>query len=141
MGTRSDETNGEVTRRLTATLPPGSPNEITAAELRAWAVEYLRDYDAELSRFPELVGNPHWNLWMMDVRLEDAMFAALVFRPGGVEFFCGTGEAFAIKQFADSDFPDDVEQLRAEMVRRFVVPESSLLLGREEAEAWLGRGW
>ena len=138
---RAEQTEAEIARRLSAALRPGSPNRISAGELREWVVEYLQDFDAEAARFPEEAGKPHWNLWMMDGRLEDALFAAFVFRPGGVEFFCGTGEAFAIKRFAESDFPEDVEELPAEMARLFTVPEGSLRLSREEAEAWLGRGW
>jgi len=141
MGMRPEQTETEVARRLATTLRPGSPNEVAAADLRQWAVEYLTEDDGELSRSPELAGKPHWNLWMMDARSEDALFAVLVFRPGGVEFFCGTGDAFAIKRFAESDFPDDVEQLPAEMARLFAVSEGSLHLSREEGEAWLGRGW
>ena len=141
MGMRPDQPEAEVARRLAATLRPGSPNSMMAAQLREWAVEYLTEYDEELGRFPGLVGKPHWNLWMMDARFEDALFAVLVFRAGGVEFLCGTGDAFAVKRYAENDFPDDVEHLPAKMARLFAIPEGSLHLGREEAEAWLGRGW
>ena len=141
MGMRPEQPEAEVARRLAATLRPGSPNAITAAQLREWAVEYLTEYDEELGRFPRLVGKPHWNLWMMDAQLEDALFSVLVFRPTGVEFLCGTGDAFAIKRFAESDFSDDVEQLPAELARLFAVPEGGLHLSREAAEGWLGRGW
>src|SRR5689334_13510119 len=141
MNRRPAETEAEIARRLAATLRPGSPNVFTATKLREWGIEYLIEYDVELGRFPELAGKLHWNLWMMDVQFEDALFATLVFRPGGLEFFCGTGDAFAIKRFAESDFPEDVEQLSVEMARLFAVPEGSLHLSREEAETWLGRGW
>jgi hypothetical protein len=134
-----EQTEVEVARRLAEAHRPGSPNDITAVELRDWAVEYLSKYDMELMRFPELGGEPHWNLWIVDTRSEDALFAALVFRPGGMEFFCGAGDAFAIKRFAESDFPNKVEQLPAEMARLFAVPDGSLYLGREQAEEWLGR--
>jgi hypothetical protein len=66
---------------------------------------------------------------------------SVAFRPGGTEFLCGIGDAFAIKRFAESDFPDDVEQVAAEMARLFEVPAGRLHLSREEAEGWLGRGW
>ena len=141
MGMRTEQTEVEVARRLAAALRPGSPNAITAAELREWAVEYLRDHDQEAAESPHIARDPHWNLWMMDARFEDALFIVLVFRPGGLEFLCGTGDAFAVKRFAESDFPDDVEQLPAEMARLFEVPEDSLHLSREQAEAWLDRGW
>src|SRR5262249_16297320 len=133
MDKRPRQPEADVARRLAAALRPGSPNGITAAQLPGWAVGYPRGRDPEGTGTPHVPGEPHRNLWMMDVRYEDALFAVLVFRPGEMEFFCGTGDAFAIKRFAESDFPEDVEQVRAEMVRCFTVPEDSLLLGREEA--------
>jgi hypothetical protein len=122
-------------------------NGYTAAELRDWAVEYLAEYDTEMRRFPELARKPHWNLWMMEARSEDALFAALVFRQGGLEFVCGTGDAFAIKRFSESDFPDDVERLPAEIARLFAVCDGSLYMAArmqrrgsaEDGRLWLGR--
>lgn len=131
----------DIDRILAATGVPGSPNEFTAAEIRGLVVEYLQDYDEEVRRFPDLAGQPHWNLWMADARFEDALFAVLAFRPGGVEFLCGTGDACAIKRFAESDFPDDIEQVSAELSRLVAVPAGRLHLGRQAAEGWLGRGW
>ena len=128
-------------RRLAVTRVPGSPNRFTAAEIRDLAVEYLRFHDEELREFPEIAGQPYWNLWMADAQLEDAQFAALVFRLGGADFLCGTGDAFAIKRFAESDFPDDVEQVPAELARLFAVPAPGLHLNHKIAEGWLGRSW
>jgi hypothetical protein len=136
-----EQIEAEVARRLAAILRPGSPNEIAVVDLRQWAVEYLKTYNEELSRFPKLASKPHWELWMMDARSEDALFAVLIFRPGGMEFLCGTGDGFAVKRFAESDFADDVDQLPAEMSRLFAVPDGILHLSRGEAETWLGRGW
>lgn len=136
-----EQIKAEVGRRLAAAFPNGSRNEISAADLRKWAIEYLSEYDEELSRFPELVAKPHWNLWMMDAHSDDALFTVLVFRPDGVEFLCGAGDATTIKQFAESEFPDDLEQFPAEISSRFSLRNGSLQLSREEAEAWLGRGW
>jgi hypothetical protein len=131
----------EIDRRLAAVRVANSRNSMSASELRGWTVDHLSEYDQELVRFPESAGKSHWNLWMIDTEFEDALFAVLVFHPSEVEFFCGTGNAFAIKRFAETNFPDEVEQLLAEMARAFSVPEGSLHLVREEAEAWLGRGW
>jgi hypothetical protein len=135
------QTEAEIACRLAATLLPGSRNEITATQLRTWAIEYLTEYDAELRRFPELVGKSHWNLWMMDARSEDALLAVMIFRPDSLEFLCGTGDAFMIKRFAESDFRNDVEQLPARIVGGFAVPQGRLKLDRETAEIWLPRGW
>ena len=131
----------EIERRLAATRAPGSPNGFTASEVRDFAAEYLADHDQEVADTPHLEGEPHWNLWMADAEIESALFAVLLFRPGGVEFVRGTGDAFAIKRFAESDFPDDTEQVPADLARRFAVPAGGVRFGREVAEEWLGRGW
>lgn len=135
------QAEAEVARRLAAALEPDSPNEMTATDVRDWAIEYLSAYDDDLSRFPQLVGESHWDLMMMDARSEDALFVVLVFRTDSVEFFCGCGDAFDIKQFSESDFPENVEQMFSEMARRFLIKEGTFRLPREQAEMWLGRGW
>jgi hypothetical protein len=131
----------EIARRLAAALTPDSPNEITATEVQQWAVEYLASYDKELERFPEDAGEPHWNLWMMDARFEDALFVVLIFRREDVEFFCGTGDAFQIRSFAERTFPDDPNEVLPEMSRQFSIPQESLCIARKAAEEWLGRSW
>lgn len=136
-----EQIKAEIARRLASTSRPGSPNSISADEVRDWAIEYLANYEDELARFPVLVGKAHWNLWMMDTRPEDALFAVLVFRADGVEFFCGTGVAFAVRRYSESDFTEDVDLLHREMATLFAVTEPALRLTRMEAESWLGRGW
>lgn len=131
----------EIARRLAETRVPGSPNEFTAERIRNLAVRYLEDIDEELERDPSLAEQPHWNLWMSDARYEDALFVVLLFRPGWVELICGTGNAFAIREFAGRDFPDDIEQMPSELSRLFSCPTGSISLDREAAVGWLGRGW
>jgi hypothetical protein len=131
---------GEIDRRLAAARVPASPNEFSAAALREWAVEYLRHYDDELARFPQLVGRPHWSLWMMDAERDDALFAVLAFRSDGVGFFCGTGDSFAVRQWS-GNAPGAPAGLKVEAAREFRVTEGGLWLSREAAEEWLGRSW
>src|SRR3954466_12503839 len=84
-----------VTRCLDAARPAdlrdratGLPFRITAAQLRAWAREYLTDCDAE-------AGKPHSNLWMAEGgdRVGPGHFAVLIFwpPPRGLELFAGVG--------------------------------------------------
>jgi hypothetical protein len=61
-----DAITAELDRRLAEALPAGSPNAITATELRDWAAEYLRHHD-QVARIPDWAGSPHWNLWMRDI--------------------------------------------------------------------------
>ncbi|MEQ8789868.1 MAG: hypothetical protein RIC55_26475 [Pirellulaceae bacterium] len=135
------ETEIAVARRLEETGRPESPNQISLDELRRWAVAYLDEYDEELTRFPDFAGQTHWNLWMRDVQLEDALFVVLVFRADEMEFICGTGDAFQVKSFAEREFPDNPDDLVPVMAARFSVPVGGLLLKREDVERWLGRGW
>ncbi len=130
----------EIDRCLTTTRVPGSPNKNTAAELRELAVEYLGDRDVELRVHPWIAGRPHWNLWMCDSDLDDALFVVFAFRPEGVEFVCGTGNSFAIRSW-DPDAPADDAGLDMELRRDFRVPEPTTVFSRLDAEAWLGRGW
>jgi hypothetical protein len=131
----------EIAALLQATCAPGSPNRITVSQLRDWAIDYLKEYDYELQRFPDLVGQPHWNLWMDDSRFEDPLFAVLIFRTDDVEFLCGTGNAFEIRTFAESEFPDDPDDILEKMKARFSIPKGSVHLNGNSTKEWLGRGW
>jgi hypothetical protein len=141
MAKRQDVVEAAIANQLAATPDSGSPNGITARELREWVVEYLNDYDDELARFPELSGQPHWNLWMRDARYEDALFAVLIFRADAVEFFCGTGNAYEIKRVAESDFADNPDEMLEMMKARFSIPRGGVRFERQAAEKWLGRSW
>lgn len=135
--------NRELTRVLMAAGSHAAPCPIDAAELRRLVVEYLTDYDAELARFPELASVPRWNLWQWDWPGEfdrDSYFVALVVRPGGLEFAPGHGRQQCVREFADSDFPDEVERVVPELARHFALPCGSIRVGRLVAEAWAGRG-
>ena len=141
MTKRQPSVKSEIARRLAATPAAGSPNRIAVEKLRDWAIEYLKSNDEELARFPELAGEPHWNLWMMDARYEDALFAVLIFRSDAVEFFCGTGNAFEIKGFAECDFPDNPDDVLAMITAKFAIPEGSIRFDQKAAKKWLGRSW
>jgi hypothetical protein len=133
--------DAQIALLLDTTPSADSPNRIRAQQLREWAVEYLGACDEELARFPELAGRPHWTLWMMDARYEDALFAVLIFRADGMEFVCGTGNAYEVKRFAESDFPDNTDELLGVMKARFSIPGRSVRVDRQAAEQWLGRAW
>lgn len=131
----------DIADRIAATRVPGSPNNFTVPELRELVVEYLGRHDEELGEQCFLKYQPHWNLWMSDGRLEDALFVVLVFRSDSMEFVCGTGPAFDIRHFAESDFPDDPEQVVVQLSRRFRVPMGAVRFPHAAAVPWLGRGW
>lgn len=130
----------ELSRVLAATAV--APCPIDAAELRADVVEYLDDFDDELRRFPDH-SRAHWNLWLWDELGEpdrDAFFAVVVVRPDGLKFVFGYGRQQSVRDFADSDFPDDTAHVIPGLARRFAVPRGSPRVPRPVAEVWLGRG-
>jgi hypothetical protein len=133
------DTIAEVARHLHDDPIAGSGNSVSLDEVKRWAVEYLDEYDDEL--FPKLVGQPHWNLCMRDRSLPDALFVVLVFRPNSLEFFCGIGDSFQIRDFSEHEVFDDPEAMSAAMKERFRIPTPSLALDRASAEEWLGRSW
>jgi hypothetical protein len=142
MGVRKTPVGPEIARRLQAARARGSPNRITARQLRGWSREYLGRRDEEIERDPSLALVPHWDLWMMDGRLSDALFAVLIYwpPPRGIEFFCGTGDSFAVRTFCEQDDGDPSEVFQA-MRARFTVRRGRLRVNRAAAEKWLGRGW
>jgi hypothetical protein len=141
MAGRSRPVADEIARRLGTAPVPGSPNRITATELRDWAVEYLGAHDDEMACTPEMVGQTHSTLWMMDTRFEDALFAVLVFHSHGIDFFCGTGDSFDVRDFCDHEWSDDPAELFEAMRKRFRIPEDRFVVNRQRAERWLGRSW
>ena len=130
----------EIDRQLAGARPPGPPpGRLTATRLRAWAAGYLRDRDDARGREPGAGRAAHWNLWMPDAPAGDAPFAVLVFRPDGVEFFCGSGKPVAVRAFCEHPEAPDARAVYATMRRGFPIPDEPLRLDRRAAEAWLGR--
>jgi hypothetical protein len=128
--------------KLAASPQPGSENRITLAELREWVLEYLREWDEEVARFPELAAEPHWNLWMADYdRERDAMCVGMIFGSGGIEIACGTGNRDAIRQFGEDEFPEDLHRILPELRRRLSENRQTETLPRTLAESWLGRSF
>jgi hypothetical protein len=117
----------------------GRPGGFTVLEMRSLIVEYLNDFDEELARHPELADSGHWNLWMDDTDLNDAVFVVAIVRRSGLEFFCGRGTARAIRDFGDN-WVGDVDGVQQEARRRLAVSDKVVRVGRRAAESWLGRG-
>ena len=86
-------------------------------------------------------GRPHWDLLMSDDRLEDALFAVLVFGTDGAKFFRGTRISSRVRHFCHQEAPDQPDGMFNAIRRRFTFPEPSLRLDRPRAEIWLGRSW
>ena len=142
---RADRESHDLERELSRMLAAGGgdvPCPIDLAQLRQLVIDYLTDYDTELAQLPEQMSEPHWNLNQWDESGEfdrDSYFVALVVRPTGLEFACGHGPQLAVREFADSDFPDDVDEVIPELGRRFTLPLGSVRVSRAAAEAWIGR--
>jgi hypothetical protein len=130
----------EINRRLNAAVASDSPNRFVPGEVRSLAREYLMNQDRDHEAHSEDVNLPHWNLWMSDARYHDALFVVLIFRREVLEFFCGTGESFAIVRFSQhhDGEPDNLFEV---MAQRFTIPQPPLRIERTAAAMWLGRGW
>jgi hypothetical protein len=129
----------EINRRLSAAVAADSPNRITAGELRGWAREYLAGFDLDLATWPEYADEPHWTLWMNGGVDQDALFVVLIFRPEGIEFFCGTGESSQVLAYEEAI--QSADQAFDVMNDPFQVPQPPLHIDRRAAALWLGRGW
>ena len=131
----------EINRRLSAAVAADSPNHVAARELREWARSYLGMMDEEDYLHPADAHPPHWDLWMRDGRLDDALFVVLNFRADCVEFYCGSGYVFAIRAVADRYNGFEPDQAYEELNQTFQVEKSFLRIDRRAAALWLGRGW
>jgi hypothetical protein len=129
----------ELDRRLTAATPPAARSRLTAAGLRHLAVEYLRYHDELVVWERDLARRPHWNLWASDAQESAAVFAVLVFRPDGVEFFCGTGAVADVHRLFETRSPVPASDVYATLRDHFPISEPALRLDRPTAEAWLDR--
>lgn len=119
----------------------GRPGSFTVPELRDLVVEYLNDFDDELALCPSLADSGHWNQWMDDTDLNDALFAVVIVRPSGLEFFCGRGQARAIRDFFDN-WVGDVDALlrEARKRKRLTIQEGVVRVDKRATENWLHRG-
>lgn len=138
----SIEINAMISRLLESAIEPGSRNRLDVFRLRDDANEYLANYDSELERFPELVGQSHFNLVMADHDFShDALFIAYGFRPAELVLFAGRGSAAEVKDVCEHESPEDFDAF-CELLRdrvHFSCPP--LRLPKQAAIGWLGRDW
>jgi hypothetical protein len=131
-------------KMLEISARPDRPCPVNVEQLRGLVTAYLRDCDDELALLPEVAAEPHWNLWdwwdLSTAAVTDTFFVVVVVEPGGLEVASGWAERWALRAFGGREFPDDVRQVVPELDRRFGLPGGSVRVGRQGAEAWLGRG-
>lgn len=129
----------EIDRRLATATPPAARSRLTAAALRHLAHDYLHHRDDLCLRGLAAGRVPHWNLWAADADAPRTVFAVLIFRPTGLEFFCGTAPARELHDSLDAGIAPDPDEVYRILSRAFPIPEEPLRLDRPTAEAWLGR--
>lgn len=139
MSKRAAAIEAEIDRRIAAAIAPDSPNDLTAEEFRELAFDYLWQAEDYNRAYPQYADLPHWDLWMIDAQPENALFVVLIFRHDGIEFFCGTGEAYQIDAYRDGI--QNADQAFDIMSDHLNVPQPALRIERSAAEEWLGRGW
>lgn len=138
----SIEAHAIVSRLLESASELESKNRLDAFAFRDDAAQYLGRYDSELERFPELVGQPHFDLVMADYDLSrDAVFVAYEFRPAEMVLFAGRGSAAAIKDVCEHESPEDFDRFCKLLRDRATFSCSPVCLPRTAAVAWLQRDW
>ena len=107
-----DECINELARKLNSLAEAGSRNRILPDQLQEWVLEYLRDWDEEVGRFPELGRERHWNLWMADCDFDkEAFFVGMIFGPTEIEVLYGRGESHSVRTFCENEFPEDLDKV------------------------------
>jgi hypothetical protein len=131
----------EINRRLGAAVAADSPNRIAAHEVRDWARRYLACKDEEAAKSPRKPRRSHWNAWMRDGRLADALFAGLVFQRNGIEFFCGSAYSFDVRHVWHHGNVR-ASNVIAVMAKSFPGrTQPPLPIDRSATVVWLGREW
>jgi hypothetical protein len=134
----SIEIHAMVSRLLELASEPGAENQLDAFGFRDDAAQYLADYDSELKRFPELVGQPHFDLVMADYDLSrDTVFVAYAFEPEEMVLFAGRGSAAAVKDVCEHEAPDDYDGFCKLLRDRATFSSPPVRLPRPAAIAWL----
>ena len=105
---------------LDAAWEPNSKNRLTLDDVKAWLAEYLEMRSEEISRFPNQKDTSHWDLLAADYDLsKDAHFIAACFSGNQVTFLAGRGSIPDVREFAQSAFPENPDEVLNELARRF----------------------
>ncbi len=115
-----------------------SPNRLNIGEVKESLLRYLTVHEGELSRFPELAGEPHWDVLISDFACSrDSFFMVAIFSGEEVELVAGHGERSALRVFVDTEYPEDVLDVIPELKRQFTVYSRSLTAPQEVIKTWL----
>src|ERR1041385_3418096 len=108
---------------LDGTVEANSRNALPLQKIKQWLVGYIERYKEELTRFPEISAEPHFDLIMADYdQNREALFVVALFNGSQVSFVAGRGQAAAIRQFAETDFPENALEVLVELKKRFRLP-------------------
>ena len=107
-------------------------------KVRQWLLDYLKRYDDELKRFPNLLHEPHFDLLMADYdRNREGLFVVAVFQSNEVSFLVGRGDSLKVREFAESTFPDNVLNVFPELSKQFHVFSQPLSVIRSNFDSWI----
>lgn len=117
-----------------------SRNKLSPEKIQSWLSGYLERYDDEMKRFPETSTEPHFDLLMADFdKCRDALFVVAVFRGDYISFAAGRGESAAVRGFAETDFPENAQDVIPELQKRFKMFGKPVVVAKQELEAWVGQ--
>jgi hypothetical protein len=121
-----------------ATAEAGSKNRWSSSEIRQWLSEYLESYQADVRRFPDLIGKPHADVLMADGDSDWlALFIVAVFTGEVVTIAAGRGESSRIRSFLEREAPMDGNRMISELAGRFYISDTKIVIGHREFLDWL----
>jgi hypothetical protein len=117
---------------------PDSENTLTTEKIHQWLLGQRSRHEEELNKFPQISTEPHFDLMMADYnRSRDGVFIVVVFQSENVCFLAGRGNSLQVREFAETDFPEDVSEVIPELRRRFYTGKQLLTVPEAELNRWL----
>jgi len=130
--------NESLAKLLNEAAGPVSPNRLQLHHIKDSLVRYLKRHQREVIEFPQLLGEPHWNVLVADFDLDfPSVFLAVLFVDETATFIAGHGESIAVRDFVDRDFPDNPMDLLPELEARFTLAQAPFNVCRDELNTWL----
>jgi hypothetical protein len=110
----------EIESLINDTCEMDSENRLTVDDVKRWLADYLEMYEEELTRFPQERGKSHWDMIIADYdSTREGVFVVAYFRNDAVILLSGRGAVPALREFGESTFPSDPDQVLDAAARRF----------------------
>ncbi len=126
----------EIQKLLEAASEPASENKLTLENVQGWIAEYLEMRAEDVARFPNEANANHWDMIAADYdSSKEAQFITAYFSADRVTFIAGRGSIPEVQAFAQDGFPNNPDDVLAELERRFTTGER-WTTSADEVTAW-----